>query len=417
MTVLGRLIGERRASPENPQYPLTSQVLADMLAGPASSAGPAVTPANSLAMPAVWRAVNILAGTIAGLPLKTYRSGTMDSVPHPLMAKPHKAMTRFEFMELLVAHKALWGNFFAYKARNSLTQEIYELRPIQPDTVKVGNINIADPVTRAVFPDGRIFQVTGSDGVQRPLSSRDIFHVPGFSLDGLCGIAPIALARNTIGLGIAAEEAAAKLYSSGNLMTGVLQVEQKLTEEQAEGLASRWRAKRAALASPHDIAVLGQGAKFQSLTMPNSDAQFIESRQFQVTEIARWFGLPSFMLNDTERSTSWGSGLEQMAIGFVQYSLKPDLQRIEARVDALDAPNLTGIYSQFKVEGLLRGDSAARGAFYRQLWELGALNANGILRMEDMPGIGAQGDQYFRPLNFGPLDGDPTATPTQEATA
>ena len=155
------------------------------------------------------------------------------------------------------------------------------------------------------------------------------------------------------------------------------------------------------------VAILDSGAKFQSLTMPNDDAEMLATRQFQVPEIGRFFGVPPFLLSDTERSTSWGTGLEQQSLGWVTYDLHPTwLAPTEQRITKELIPNTT--YAKYKVEGLLRGDSGARAAFYTALRGIGVLNADEIRELEDRPPIpGGKGKTYLQPLNFAPLGSKP----------
>ena len=143
-----------------------------------------------------------------------------------------------------------------------------------------------------------------------------------------------------------------RLFGSGSLATGVLQSEQRLSQEQADAIQARWKAKRTGLTSAHEVIVLDSGASSIELSIPPADAQFLESRRFQIAEIARMFGVPSHMLMDTERSTSWGTGIEQQSIGFVVYTLRPWLTRVEQRVSRLVRPHAA--YARYAVEGLLR---------------------------------------------------------------
>jgi len=222
----------------------------------------------------------------------------------------------------------------------------------------------------------------------------------GFGDGGICGGAPCRAARQGVGLARSSEEYAARLFGSGSLATGLLQTEQRLTPEQADLIQARWAAKRSGLGSAHGTIVLDSGAKFHQLTIPPVDAQFLESRAFQVSEVARIFGVPPHMLMDTEKSTSWGTGIEQQSIGWVVYTLRPWLTRLEQRITKLVRPSK--LYVKFRVEGLLRGDSAQRAAFYRAMWSLGALSTNEIRALEDMDPVEG-GDVRYRPLNMGVL--------------
>ena len=163
--------------------------------------------------------------------------------------------------------------------------------------------------------------------------------------------------------------------------------------------------------------MLDKGAKFHQLTIPPEDAQFLESRRFQVVEVCRWFGLPPFLMFETEKSTSWGTGLEQQALGWVKFDLGPDLIAVEQRVTK-HVLKPQPVYAHFALEGLLRGDSAARAAFYTSMWNLGALSTNEIRGYEEQAPVEG-GDVRYRPLNMGALgttDSASTPAPEEETT-
>lgn len=400
MTILGRLL----RSVENPSQPLTSESLAEWFDGDyRNDSGIKVTETTALGMPAVWRAVSMISGTAASLPLKTYRQPSRARVQVQLLANPHQTMTAFEYWELKYLHCLLWGNAYSRKVRND-GGVIRWLEPIAPSSVRVGRVK-----PDADFPEGKIFEVQMLDGAREPFSPYDIFHIPGMGYDGLVGIAPISVARQSIGLGLAAEAYGAKLFGSGSLMSGILQTDQVLDTDTAKTLKKRWQdSVGRGVSRAHEIAVLGAGAKFQPVTMPNSDAQFIESRRFQIAEIGRWFGLPGHFLGDTEKSTTWGTGIEHMSIGMVNYTLRPTwLTRFEQRITRELVPGPT-TYAEYSIEGLLRGDSAARAAFYRIMREVGAMSANDIRALENMPPVDG-GDMYLQPMNLEPLGTTPAS--------
>ena len=389
MTLLGPLFN----SIENPAVPISSGSIVELIGGKASASGKRVTEQTSLGMPAVWRAVNLIAGTVASLPLHAYRTAEgarqVQSTGQAarLLDNPHPDMTPYELWETVLAHMLLWGNAYLWLGRNRLGQ-LVELWPIHPSRVKVG---------RTSDMGRKVYEI---DGGEREHDDSTILHLPAFGYDGICGVSPIRIARQGIGLALAAEEYGAKLFGSGSLATGILQTEQRLTPDQADTLQARWRAKRSGLASAHETIVLDRGATFQQLTIPPGDAQFLESRRFQISEVARMFGVPPHMLMDTDKSTSWGTGIEQQTIGWVVYALRPWLTRLEQRITKILKPE--PVYARFAVEGLLRGDSAARASFYKSMWELGALSTNEIRELEERAPVDG-GDVRYRPLNMGGL--------------
>ncbi|MEU0359924.1 phage portal protein [Streptomyces cyaneofuscatus] len=394
---------EGRATVESPTTPLTSSSLAGLLGGGAPvEAGVAVTETGALAYPAVWRAASVVANVSASLPLHTYKVGTKDRVTSEILEEPHPELTKFEFWRLMKLHRLLWGNAYAQKVCNG-AGTIVQLWPIRPDRVLVERERPSGD-----NPGGKVFWVQTEDGGRVRLTSREVLHLPGLGYDGVTGCSPVRAAAQGIGLGIAAERAAGRLYGSGNMISGVLQTEQRLQPEQAANLKATWKARYGGAQAAHDVAILDSGASFQPITMPYKDSQFLESRMFQVTEVARMFGVPPFLLMATEKSTSWGTGLEQQAQGFVTWDLAPTwLTPTEQRVTKELLPK--SVYAKYALGGLLRGDSSARATFYRAMRDSGAYSANDILALEDLPPIaGPEGDMRLQPLYMAPLGYDPS---------
>ncbi|MER6431586.1 phage portal protein [Streptomyces sp900105245] len=397
-----------RRSVENPAVPLTSASLASLLGGSAGVAGVPVSETGSLHMPAVWRSVSVIANVAAALPLHTYAAGSRNRTSVALLEDPHPELTRFELWRLVYVHRLLWGNAYLQKVRNGGGQ-VVQLWPIRPDRVKVDR----EPPS-ADNPGGKVFWIQDDSGVRQRRTSREILHLPALGYDGVTGCSPIRAAAEGIGLGLAAEKAAARLYGSGNMISGVLQTEQRLNKDQADQLKASWKAKLSGHQAAHDIAVLDSGASFQPVTMPYRDSQFLESRQFQVVEVARMFGVPLFLLMETQKSTSWGTGLEQQAQGFVTWDLAPTwLTPTEQRVTKELLTD--GQYAKYQLGGLLRGDSAARATFYRAMRDTGAFSADDIRDLEDLTPIGGpEGGMHLQPLYMAPLGTDPS-TPTAPA--
>lgn len=402
MTLLRAAVAAFRNSVENPAVPLTSETLVEMIGPGRTAAGTAVSEERSLGVMAVWRSVNLLAGTSAGLPLHAYKEDGnarvrvgAESQSARLLAEPHPDMTPFEFWETVYAHLLLWGNAYLRKVRNRLGQ-VQELWIVHPGRVRAGRATDGD----------KIYQL---DGGERAWTDYEVLHIPGFGYDGVSGCSPIRLAREGLGLAMAAEEFGARFFGSGSLMSGILQTEQRLDKTQADQLKQQWKAKVSGLGNAHDVAVLDSGAKFQQMSIPPGDAQFLESRQFQVTEVARMFGIPPHMLMQTEKSTSWGTGIEQQGIAFVTYTLRPWLTRVEQRVTKLLQPG--SVYARYVVEGLMRGDSKAEAAYVTALWNIGGLSTNEIRALKELPPVDG-GDVRYRPLNMGVLgEEDPAPAP------
>jgi HK97 family phage portal protein len=401
VTLLGAAF---RNSIENPQVPLTASNISELFGGQTMASGVRVNEESSFRLSSVFRGLWVSSAVPASLPFHAYRKaedGTRTQArghAADLLENPHPDMTPFELWQTVFLHRRGWGNAYLRLLRNRLGQ-IVELWPIHPSRVKVGRESEA----------GR--KVYAIDGGKEVLGDDQILHLPFMGYDGVCGVSPLRAARQAIGLGLAAEEFGSKLFGSGSLATGILQTEQRLTQEQADALHARWKAKRSGLKSAHETIILDSGAKFQQLTIPPEDAQFLETRRFQTTEMCRFLGIPPFLMFETERSTSWGTGLEQQMMGWVLIDLGPDLASVEQRVTKILRPE--PVYAKFTVEGLLRGDAQARSAFYRSMWDIGALSTNEIRQLEERPGVEG-GDMRYRPLNMGELGTSDTTTTTPE---
>ncbi|MGW4388210.1 phage portal protein [Streptomyces sp. NPDC004685] len=388
---------------ENPAVPLTSGTLLDWFGGARTDAGVPVTERTALHMPAVWRSVAVIAGVSAALPLHTYKAGTKDKAPSPLLDNPHPELTPLELWRLAFVHRVLWGNGYLQKVR-APSGQIKELWPIRPERVEVKRLRPSD-----ANPGGKAFFVTDEWGEVHAFTSREVLHLPGLGYDGLKGLSPVSLAAQGIGLAQAAEVSAAKLFGRGNIMGGILTTEQELTEPQATALKARWGSMVGGIENAQEVAVLDAGASFSPVTMPLKDSQFLESREFQNTEIARMFGVPLFLLMETAKSTSWGTGLEQQAQGWVTFDLGPTwLSPTEQRISKELLPD--GQYAHYALQGLLRGDSSSRGTFYRAMRDTGVMSANDIRYLEELPPIpGPEGDTYLQPTYMAPLGSNPLA--------
>lgn len=394
------------ASIESPAVPLTSTTLMDVLVGPASDAGVHVSEKSALGLPAVYRAIALIAGTCAGLPLHAYREGANGvrerlSPQPPIIENPHPDLTQFEWLELVFVHLLGWGNAYLRILRDQ-AGTVRELWPIEPSRVRVGRTRTGEKVYGI---DRRLDATDGAaidDGTFEPLTDREILHIPGLGYDGVRGLSPIGVARQALGTALATQRHGARFFGSGTMLSGILHTEQRLTVDQAEQLKLRWKQSNGGVDHAHDIAVLGSGTNFQPISISPADAQFVETQRFGIAEVARIFGVPPHMLMDTERSTSWGTGIEQQAIGFVTYTLKPWLNRGEQRFSRLlPAPQ----YARFAVDGLLRGDTKSRYGAYAVGRQWGWLSINDIRTLEDLPPVDG-GNAYMQPLNMTPIGED-----------
>ena len=395
-----RRIAEQRASLENPATPLSNPAawLIDIFGGERSYTGKSVNERNALTSVSVFAATRVIAESVASLPLPVYKRldprGKERATSHPLYAllhdRPNPNMSSFTFREALQAHLCLWGNAFAEIETNGAGRPI-ALWPITPDRVKVTR----EGTTK--------YYIVTVDNRQIRFESNQILHIPGLSFDGLVGYSPVQLARQAIGLALATEEFGARFFGNGANPGGVLTHPNTLSEEAQKRLKKSWEEKASGLSNAHRIQILEEGMKWEKIGVPPEDAQFLETRKFQVSEIARWFRVPPHMIGDLDRATF--SNIEQQSIDFVTHSLRPWLVRWEQVLNWDLFGERSPYYAEFVVDGLLRGDTQARYAAYNIGRNAGFLSANDIREMENMnPLPGKQGDLYLVPLNTQPAD-------------
>lgn len=391
---MGLFRRERRESFENPSISLSDASLIQMFSGDTvTAAGPMISPAKAFGSSiSAYRAIALLSGMAAGLPLKVYRYRDKVEQICRALEDPGFDRTPFEFKELCFAHLLGWGNAYVYKRRNGF-DAIDALLPIAPDRVRVK----VDQQT--IGQATKLFEVRDANGAYVPMTNREIMHVPGLGYDGVQGLSPLGVARQALGIQSAADELAARQYTSGNMIGGILTTDKALTQQQADAIKSRWREKMQGNRNAHDVAVLDAGMSFTATTLKPDDAQFLETRRWEVVEVARVYGLPPHMLGDVERSTSWGTGIEQQNIAMVSYTLKSWLDRFEQRVTREVVTPRTQ-YAEFLVDGLLRGSIAERYAAYSTGISMGFMTRNEVRVKENMQPLDGL-DEPLQPLNMG----------------
>lgn len=384
---------EARSTPlssiNDPNTPLY-QALTGMMDGVPVASGVTVTQESGMRVMAVFACVRIIAETIASLPVKTFNGEGADRAELKLPSEqyiwgePNPEHTKQVFWEQTIGAALVDGNSFTNTARTR-AGTIGELYPVNPNTVHIERTKAGDLA----------YEVAGDKTHTR----ETMIHIPAFSLPGqLRGLSPIGQARQAIGLSLAAEEFGARLFGNGTNLGGLITADKDVSEDTAKAWKARWRELYGGLGKAHDIAVLGGGAKFQTLTIPPEDAQFLETRRFQLSEIARLYRVPPHLIADVERSTSWGSGIEEQNIAFLAYTLLPWIRRFEQAITKWMLP-IRPHYAQFKVDGLLRGDTKTRYMAYQLGRAGGWLSINDIRRLEDLPPI-ENGDDYLQPLNY-----------------
>lgn len=355
-----------------------------------TSSGKMVNERTAMQTTAVYACVRILAETIASLPLHTYmntESGKEKARDHPiyhlLSDSPNPEMTSFVFRETLMGHLLLWGNSYSQIIRNG-HGKVVALYPLLPDKMKVGRSE-----------NGEIYYLYTSEGKEYLLRNTEVLHIPGLGFDGLIGYSPIAMAKNAIGMALATEEYGAKFFSNGANPGGVL--EHPGVVKDPHRIRDSWNQVYQGTSNAHRVAVLEEGMKFSPIGIPPEQAQFLETRKFQINEIARIFRVPPHMVGDLEKSSF--SNIEQQSLEFVKYTLDPWVVRWEQALQkALLLPSEKRAYFvKFNVDGLLRGDYASRMNGYAVARQNGWMSANDIRELEDMNRIPAElgGDLYL----------------------
>lgn len=372
----------------------------------ASAAGKSVTERSAMQMTAVYSCVRVLSEAVAVVPLQVFRTtaggSTEKATDAPLYRllhdEPNPEMTSFVFRETLMTHLLLWGNAYAQVIRNG-RDEVVALYPLMPNRMRVdrdgsGSLFYEYTVTPA-DPKGR-FEVAR-------LSPREVLHIPGLGFDGLVGYSPIAMAKNAIGLAIAAEEYGSKFYANGAAPSGVL--EHPNTLKDPKKIRESWEQAFGGSARAHRIAVLEEGMRYTPISINPAEAQFLETRKFQLNEIARIFRVPPHMVGDLEQSSY--SNIEQQSLEFVKYTLEPWLVRWEQSLSRalLSERDKESLSIRFNVDGLLRGDYESRMKGYATARQNGWMSANDIRELENLDRIPEEegGDLYLINGNMLPL--------------
>jgi HK97 family phage portal protein len=393
------LMGILRALMEQRSLANPEPWLIEALGGGRSAAGVSVSAESALRNMTVAACVRILAETVSSLPLLVYRRrerGKERAPDHPLYRilhdQPNSEMSSFEFRETLMGHLALWGNAYAEIERDG-GGRVAALWPLRPDRMKVTRENGA-----------LVYRYRLSAGEEVALPQRNVFHVRGLSGDGIVGYSPIRLAREAIGLALATEEFGARFFGSGARPGAVLQHPGKLNEEAQKRLRQSLEDAHGGLSRAHRLMILEEGMTWQQIGIPPEDAQFLQTRSFQVEEIARFYRVPLVLLQHTEKSTSWGTGIEQFMIAFIVHTIRPWLVRWEQAIQRnlfLYGERDT-YFAEFLVDGLLRGDVESRYRAYATARQWGWLSANDIRELENMNPIPG-GDIYLSPMNMAPV--------------
>lgn len=384
--------------------PLRDPALVAMFGHDPAASGVDVDEATALNFSAVWAAVNLLSSSVASLPAGVFKRQGDGGEPvedHPVHAllseEPNPDMTPYTFHETLQAHVLTWGNAYVEIERAGDGGPPVALWPLLPNQVRpecddAGNL---------------VYQFTGHEPGEedKTFQPRDIIHVPGLGFDGVMGYPVIQQARESIGLGLASEKFGAGFFGNGSLPHGVISHPTELSPEAKKNLRESWERMHRGPENTHRVAILDEAMKYEKIGIPPEDAQFLETRQFQVVEIARWFNVPPHMLRDLSNATF--TNIEHQGIEFLTYSLRPWLirWRQEYRRKLFSPEERKALYVDHDVQALLQTDMNARYDAYTKGRNGGWLTLNDILKRENKPALPPQlGDSRLVPSTMRVVD-------------
>ena len=352
-----------------------------------TTSGKNVNERTAMQVTAVYACVRILSEAIAGLPLHTYKyrkDGAKEkAINHPLYRllhdEPNLEMTSFVFRETLMSHLLLWGNAYVQIIRNGKGQ-ITALYPLMPSRMTVDRASNGEIYYTYLVNDSDNPTLKAQGQVY--LGKEDVFHIPGLGYDGLVGYSPISMAKNAIGMALATEEYGAKFFENGASPSGVL--EHPGTIKDPDRLRESWNSLFKGSGNSHKVAVLEEGLSFKPIAISPNEAQFLETRKFQIDEIARIFRVPPHMVGDLEKSSF--SNIEQQSLEFLKYTLDPWVTRWEQSIHRslfLESEK-RDYFVKFNVDGLLRGDYQSRMNGYAVGIQNGFMSPNDIRSLENM---------------------------------
>ncbi|MDB5522781.1 MAG: phage portal protein [Rhizobium sp.] len=385
------------------------------IGGGKTNAGVPVSELSALRLPVVYACVNRIANPVGQFPLRMYRSKSdggkevVTAAMHPFAARigvrPNDLMSSRTVRKTTMAHALLWGNGYLEIERNQRGQAV-GLYPLLPDR------------TRPVRQNGKHFFRTSIDGKTVDLPSEDVIHIMDQSQDGYIGMSQIGLAREAVSMGLAMEAFGGKFFANDAKSGGFLLHPGKLSGEAKTNIRGKdgkaaadspaaMMEKQGGLDNAHKMKVLEEGMKYIQTTIPPEDAQFLGSREFQIAEIARIFDIPLILLQSHEGTTTWGSGIEQLMIGFIRQTVGPWIDAFEQELNwklFTEEEIAQGYYVKFNLNAIMRGDMKTRADFYQKIFAVGGFSPNRILALEEEDGIGEAGDHHFVPANFVTLD-------------
>lgn len=386
--LFGRILSAFRSSPNNPSTSLANPA-SWMFDGSASKTGIAITEDSAMRLSAVFGAVRVISETIASLPWmvkQDFEGSTRNAAAHPinqLIHSPNGMMTDFNFRESCQAHLCLHGNAYIAIKRNEAGQPV-SLIPVHPDRVKV-----------KVYKDEKFYTI---DDGKETFDDTEMIHIVGLSFDGIVGKSVIEAARESIGLGLAADQFGGAFFGNGANVNTVLTHPGRLSDDAYKRLMASWQRRYAGLDNAHKTAILEEGMNLQKVSISPSESQFLETRQFGVVDIARFFRIPLAYLGSLENSST-RANIEEQGIQFQRNTILPWVKRWEAEFNRKLFPNGNDYYIRFNMDGLLRGDISSRYSSYATARQWGWLSVNDIRKFEGLDNID-NGDTYLQPLNM-----------------
>ena len=342
-----------------------------------SGSGKLVNARTAIQVSTVYACVRVIAETVASLPFAVFeqdKSGSQKALDHPLYRilhdEPNPEMTSFVWREAMLTHLLLWGNSYSQILRAG-RGSIVGLYPLLPDHMEVDRDD-----------KGKLtYTYSTTNGQTVKLRPEDVLHIPGLGFDGIMGYSPIAIERNAVGLSIAAEEFGGKFFGNGATPSGILT--HPNTVKNPKALRESWMEAYGGSSNANRVAILEEGMTFTRISMPNNEAQFLETRKFQVEEICRIYRVPPHMIADLEHATF--SNIEHQSIDFAVHTIRPWLVRIEQAINrALFSEKEKGrFYCQFNLDGLMRGSYKERMEGYSIARQNGWMSANDIRQLEN----------------------------------
>lgn len=404
---------ESRASTEGP-LPLTAERVATWLdGGGGTAAGVSISPTNAIRQPAVWACINAISQDVGAMPLITYRRldrGKERATSHYLYRllhdEPNPFMTSMQLRQTLQSHALSWGNAYANVERDEDGYPV-ALWPLRPDAMDAPAISQAGTLLYTYYlPSGE----------PRKLIQSDVFHVRGLSSNGIVGYSPITQHREALALALATQEFGSRFFGNDSRPGGVLQAKNKLSDEAAKRMKASWEAAHQGLSHAHRVAVLEEGVEWKQIGIPPEDSQFLQTRQFQIEEIARIFRMPPHKIQDLSRATF--SNIESQAIEYVRDTLQPWLVAWEQQINKdLVMPSEKGIiFAEHMMDSLLRGETVTRFQAYQLGIQNGVLSPNEAREKENMNPVPG-GDVHLQQTNQVPLGTVPAASTTPTPTS